>query len=151
MEELRALVVGLVEANAGVREVIAANDHQIASLKRRLAELERQLGADSSTSNRPPSSVFAVSQTCEAVLAHLLGAPAREAARGSGVDDAAGGRPALRARPAALRRRDRRVHNGVTSALPARSPPGEPEAGERRWWREDRTNTADAAHELEHA
>jgi hypothetical protein len=26
-----------------------------------------------------------------------------------------------------------------------------PEAGERRWWREDRTNTADAAHELEHA
>jgi hypothetical protein len=29
--------------------------------------------------------------------------------------------------------------------------PREPEAGERRWWREDRTNTADAAHELEHA
>jgi hypothetical protein len=29
--------------------------------------------------------------------------------------------------------------------------PGEPEAGERLWWREDRTNTADAAHELEHA
>jgi hypothetical protein len=29
--------------------------------------------------------------------------------------------------------------------------PWEPEAGERRWRREDRTNTADAAHELEHA
>src|SRR5206468_2087243 len=29
--------------------------------------------------------------------------------------------------------------------------PGEAEAGERRWWREDRTNAADAAHELEHA
>jgi hypothetical protein len=30
-------------------------------------------------------------------------------------------------------------------------PQEEPEAGERRWWRKDRTNTADAAHELEHA
>jgi Transposase, Mutator family len=29
--------------------------------------------------------------------------------------------------------------------------PGEPEAGERRWRREDRTNTAAAAHELQHA
>jgi transposase len=28
---------------------------------------------------------------------------------------------------------------------------GESEAGERRWWRQDRTNTADAAHKLEHA
>ena len=56
MEELCALVVELVEANAGLREVIAAKDHQIASLERRIAELERQLGADSSTSNRPPSS-----------------------------------------------------------------------------------------------
>ena len=56
MGELRALVVELVEANAGLREVIAAKDHQIASLERRIAELERQLGADSSTSSRPPSS-----------------------------------------------------------------------------------------------
>ena len=56
VEELCALVVELVEANAGLREVIAAKDHQIASLERRIAELERQLGADSSTSNRPPSS-----------------------------------------------------------------------------------------------
>jgi hypothetical protein len=29
--------------------------------------------------------------------------------------------------------------------------PREPEAGERRRRRQDRTNTADAAHELEHA
>src|SRR5918997_1393799 len=29
--------------------------------------------------------------------------------------------------------------------------PWESEAGERRWWRQDRTNTADAAHGLEHA
>jgi hypothetical protein len=32
--ELRALVVELVEVNAGPREVIAAKDHQIASLER---------------------------------------------------------------------------------------------------------------------
>jgi transposase len=55
-EELHALVVELVEANAGLREVIAAQDHQIASLEQRIAELERQLGADSSTSSWPPSS-----------------------------------------------------------------------------------------------
>jgi hypothetical protein len=42
-------------------------------------------------------------------------------------------------------------NNGGTNALPARSPPVGTEAGERRWWREDRTNTADAAHELDHA
>lgn len=53
---LRALVVELVEVNAGLREVIAAKDHQIASLERRIEELERGLGADSSTSSRPPSS-----------------------------------------------------------------------------------------------
>jgi len=56
VEELRALVVELVEANAWLREVIAAKDQQIASLERRIAELERQLGADSLTSSRPPSS-----------------------------------------------------------------------------------------------
>lgn len=56
MDELRAFVVELLEANAGLREVIAAKDHQIASLERRIGELERRLGADSSTSSRPPSS-----------------------------------------------------------------------------------------------
>lgn len=56
VEELRALVVELVEVNGGLREVIAAKDHQIASAERRIAEVERQLGADSSTSSRPPSS-----------------------------------------------------------------------------------------------
>ena len=35
--------------------------------------------------------------------------------------------------------------------LRARSPPWEPEAGERRSWRADRTNPADAADALEHA
>jgi hypothetical protein len=29
--------------------------------------------------------------------------------------------------------------------------PWEPEAGECRWWRQDRTNTADTTHALEHA
>jgi transposase len=49
VEELRALVVELWEANAGLREVIAAQEQ-------RIAELERRLGKDSSTSNKPPSS-----------------------------------------------------------------------------------------------
>jgi transposase len=56
VEELRALVVELVEANAGLREVIAAKDHQIASQEWRIVKLERRLGQDSSTSSRPPSS-----------------------------------------------------------------------------------------------
>jgi transposase len=56
VEELRALVVELVEANAGLREVIAAKDHQIVAAEQRIAELERRLGADSSSSSRPPSS-----------------------------------------------------------------------------------------------
>ena len=56
MEELRALVGELLEANAGLQEVIAAKDGQIAFQERRIAELERRLGADSSTSSRPPSS-----------------------------------------------------------------------------------------------
>jgi hypothetical protein len=38
VEELRALVVELLAANAGLREVIAAKDHQIASLERRIVE-----------------------------------------------------------------------------------------------------------------
>jgi hypothetical protein len=50
VEELRALVVELVEANAGLREVIAAKDHQIALQERRIVELERRLGTDSSNS-----------------------------------------------------------------------------------------------------
>lgn len=56
MAELRALVVELVEVNAGLQEVIATKDRQIASQEQRIAELERRLGADSSTSSRPPSS-----------------------------------------------------------------------------------------------
>ncbi len=56
VEELRVLVVELVEANAGLREVIAAKDHQIAAAERRIAELERRLNEDSSISSRPPSS-----------------------------------------------------------------------------------------------
>ncbi|MBV9030398.1 MAG: IS66 family transposase [Pseudonocardiales bacterium] len=56
MAELRALVVGLVEVDAGLHEVVAAKDRQIASQEQRIAELERRLGADSSTSSRPPSS-----------------------------------------------------------------------------------------------
>lgn len=56
MAELCALVGELVEANAGLREVVAAKDGQIAVLEARIAELERRLGADSSTSSQPPSS-----------------------------------------------------------------------------------------------
>jgi transposase len=56
VEELRALVGELVQDNAGVREVIAAKDGQIAAVEARIAELERRLGADASTSSRPPSS-----------------------------------------------------------------------------------------------
>jgi transposase len=56
VEELRALVVELLEAHADLQKVIAVKDHQIVCLERRIAELERRLGADSSTSSRPPSS-----------------------------------------------------------------------------------------------
>jgi transposase len=56
VEGLRALVVEVLEANAGLREAIAVKDHQIASLEQRIVELERRLAADSLTSNRPPSS-----------------------------------------------------------------------------------------------
>jgi hypothetical protein len=55
VEELRALVVELVRANAGLREVVAAKDAQIAAAERRIVELERRLGEDSSTPSRSPS------------------------------------------------------------------------------------------------
>jgi transposase len=56
VEELRALVTQLVEANAGLREAVAARDDRIASLEARIVELQRRLDADSSKSSRPPSS-----------------------------------------------------------------------------------------------
>jgi transposase len=56
VEELRALVVELLEVNAGLREVIAAKDEQITSQAARIEALERQLSKDSSTSSKPPSS-----------------------------------------------------------------------------------------------
>lgn len=49
VEELRALVLELVEVNASQQRRIAEQDA-------RIAELERRLGADSSTSSKPPSS-----------------------------------------------------------------------------------------------
>jgi transposase len=49
VEELAGLVIELRAANAGLREVTAAQAME-------LAELKQQLGKDSSTSNRPPSS-----------------------------------------------------------------------------------------------
>lgn len=88
-EELRALIVALLEANAGLQEVIAAKGHQIAAQERRIVELERRRGADSSTSSRPPSS-DSVAHAGVALLGEVLGASAGQAARGSG-DDAAGG------------------------------------------------------------
>jgi transposase len=69
-EDLLALVAALRAANARLREVIEAKDAQLAAataaleaaearfaeLSERMAELERRLGKDSSTSSRPPSS-----------------------------------------------------------------------------------------------
>src|SRR5580704_6132400 len=69
-EDLSALVAALGAANARLREVIEAKDAQLAAavaaveaaqarfaeLSERVAELERRLGKDSSTSSRPPSS-----------------------------------------------------------------------------------------------
>lgn len=54
--ELSELVEGLRRANAGLREVIAGQAAQLEAQALRIAELERRLGADSSTSSRPPSS-----------------------------------------------------------------------------------------------
>ncbi|MDT7595024.1 MAG: hypothetical protein QOJ06_570 [Pseudonocardiales bacterium] len=63
MEELAGLVIELRAANAGLREVIAAQAERIAAQEVALAaqaaeldELKQRLGKDSSTSNRPPSS-----------------------------------------------------------------------------------------------
>jgi transposase len=69
-EDLPGLVAALRAANARLREVIEAKDAQLAAataaleaaearfagLSERVAELERRLGKDSSTSSRPPSS-----------------------------------------------------------------------------------------------
>jgi transposase len=69
-EDLPALVAALRAANALLREVIEAKDAQLAAagaaleaaesrfaaLSERVADLERRLGKDSSTSSRPPSS-----------------------------------------------------------------------------------------------
>jgi transposase len=56
VEELRALVAELLEVNAGLRDVIAAKDDQIASQSARIEALERELSKNSSTSSKPPSS-----------------------------------------------------------------------------------------------
>jgi transposase len=69
-EDLPALVAALRAANGRLREVIEAKDAQLAAagtaleaaearfaeLSERVADLERRLGKDSSTSSRPPSS-----------------------------------------------------------------------------------------------
>jgi transposase len=54
-EQLAAVVGQLRVANAGLREVIDAQAAQLEVQAGRIAELERRLGADSTTSNRPPS------------------------------------------------------------------------------------------------
>jgi transposase len=54
--ELAELVAQLRTANAGLREVIAGQAAQMEAQAARIAELERRLGSDSSTSSKPPSS-----------------------------------------------------------------------------------------------
>jgi transposase len=54
--ELSALVAQLRAANAGLREVIIGQAAQMEALAARIAELERRLSSDSSTSSKPPSS-----------------------------------------------------------------------------------------------
>jgi len=63
LEELRALVAALREANARLRGAVEAKDAQLVAaqaqigvLTGRVEDLERRLGKDSSTSSRPPSS-----------------------------------------------------------------------------------------------
>ena len=56
MAELSALVTQLRAANAGLREVIIGQAAQMEALAVRIAELERRLSSDSSTSSKPPSS-----------------------------------------------------------------------------------------------
>lgn len=54
--ELSALVAQLRATNAGLREVIIGQAVQMEALAARIAELERRLSSDSSTSSKPPSS-----------------------------------------------------------------------------------------------
>ena len=54
-EQLSAVVEQLQVANAKLREVINAQAVQLEAQAVRIAELERRLNADSTTSNRPPS------------------------------------------------------------------------------------------------
>lgn len=68
VEELRALVVELWEANAGLREVIAAQEQ-------RIAELERRLGKDLDLEQAAVLGL-ALPQAGAAVVAQVFGAPA---------------------------------------------------------------------------
>lgn len=54
--ELSAVVEQLRAANAGLREVINVQAARLEAQAGRIAELERRLGSDSTTSNQPPSS-----------------------------------------------------------------------------------------------
>jgi transposase len=56
VEQLWALVCQLRTETAALREVIETQNARIAERDARIAELERTLGQDSSTSSRPPSS-----------------------------------------------------------------------------------------------
>jgi len=56
VEELRVLVIELRGVNAQLRAANSELGGVIAAQAARIAELERRLGADSSTSSKPPSS-----------------------------------------------------------------------------------------------
>jgi len=62
-EKLAAVVDQLRATNAGLREVIDAQAAQFEAQAGRIAELERRLGADSTTSNRPGSGLTTSGRT----------------------------------------------------------------------------------------
>jgi len=75
--ELSAVVAQLRATNTGLREVITRQAAQMEALSARIAELERWLSSDSSTSSKPPSSDPPYRKPARGVVADRLRAQAR--------------------------------------------------------------------------